>query len=275
MPKKQTQHAKTFNSYTSTRYNATKHGALSCVPVLPWENAEDFDQLQDELIIEYSPQGASEKHLVLEIANCIFRKQRIYRAENALIMKNISRSSSYSLKEAAHLLMPHIDLDTSFQSQSMDFKSILHDNNENDQGEDLKAHKKYLAEVQVIIDSDFSYEEMLKKCPTITVELWNDWVNDEESDYTPDKQSFKKFLVLEIVKWCESNSNEVQARPFLKQQLVGLSYVTNNDMDHLQRHETTLDRRLEKSLIMLLKLQEIRLMRSGATISNQAVNSVL
>lgn len=275
MQQKQSQSSKSSNSYTSTRYNATKHGALSRVAVLPWEDSAEFDKLQARLITEYNPQSASEEHLVCEMANCIFRKQRIYKAENALIMKSISSLSSYSLRKAANLLVPNIELDTSFQSKDLDLKSVLHHNDENEQSDYLKAQRQYLSEVKAIIDSDFSYEEMLKQCPAGAVKIWNDWVNDEENGYTPDKKSFTKFLELEIVKWCEENSNEVRARPYLKQQLVGLSYVPNNNTDQLQRHEIALDRRFEKSLVMLIKLQEIRALRSDSTLIDQNVNSVL
>lgn len=129
MPK-QRQSTKTTNSYATTRYNATKHGVLSRVPILPWENAEEFKHLQEALIKEYNPQGASEEHLVLEMANCIFRKQRVYQAENALITKNMSTSSCYSLKKAVSLLVPEVTMDTSFRSKELNLASVLHDSEE-------------------------------------------------------------------------------------------------------------------------------------------------
>ncbi len=280
MPRKQRQCTKTTNSYASTRYNATKHGALSRVPVLPWENADELAQLQDDLVKEYNPQGASEEHLVAEIANCIFRKQRVYQAENALIMSrignySIGNYSSGSLKRMANLLVPGVVLDTSFGSKDLDLKSALNTDSVNPQEAEIRAQNKYLSDVQAVIDSDLSYEKMLNHCPPAAVKIWHDWLGNEGSGYTPDKKSFKKFLTTEIIEWCEAHASEVQARPYIRQQLVGLSYVPNSDTDHLQRHETTLDRRLEKFLVMLIKIQENRAMKANTTILNQPANSVL
>lgn len=274
MPRKQRQSTKTTNSYASTRYNATKHGALSRVPVLPWENADEFAQLQDDLVKEYNPQGASEEHLVFEIANCIFRKQRVYQAENALIMSRIGNYSSGSLKRMANLLVPGVVLDTSFGSKDLDLKSALNTDSVNPQEAEIRAQNKYLSDVQAVIDSDLSYEKMLNHCPPAAVKIWHDWLGNEGGGYTPDKKSFKEFLTTEVIEWCEAHASEVQARPYIRQQLVGLSYVPNSDTDHLQRHETTLDRRLEKSVGMLLKLQEVRATKL-TTIIDQPANSVL
>ncbi len=105
MTKRQTKSTRNPDSYISTHYNATKHGVLSRVPVLPWEDTDEFAKLQETLMQEYKPQGTSEEYLVLEMANCIFRKQRVYQAENALITQKMNSASSYSLKREADLLV--------------------------------------------------------------------------------------------------------------------------------------------------------------------------
>jgi hypothetical protein len=276
MAKRQTKSIRSPDSYTSTRYNAIKHGALSRVPVLPWEDAEGFAKLQYNLVKEYAPQGASEEHLVLEMANCIFRKQRVYQAENALIIRNMRRSSGYSLKNDVDLLVPNIDLKSSLGSKELNFKEVLHDNEPyQEHDKNLVAHKKYLFEVQAVIHSDISYEEMLEQCPVASINIWNDWLNDEDSGYTPDKKSFKEFLQTEVVDWCNTNLSEIQGRPYLRQQLIGLSYTPSDDMERLQRHEATLDRRLEKSLAMLIKIQENRAIKANTSIIDQPTDSVL
>ncbi len=276
MPKRQRQSTKTDNSYTGTRHNAIKHGVLSRVPVLPWEDAAELTQLQDALIKEYNPQGASEEHLICEMANCIFRKQRLYTAENALIMKSMTVESSYTLRKAVNLLMPNTDLATvQLCNEELDRKSALYHDGESFQQDGINEQKHYLKEVQKVIDSNFSYEEMLKRCPAAAVDIWHEWLVDPESDYTPDQKSFKTFLDVEIIQWCEMNATEIQARPYLKQQLIGLAYVPNHDTDQLQRHEISLDRRFEKSLSMLLRLQELRAMRADTIIVSQPANSVL
>ena len=265
--------AKTPECYESTRYNATKHGALSKVPVLPWENAEDFSQLEDAFITEYNPQGASEEHLVLEMANCIFRKQRIYKAENALIISRTSIPSSYTLKRAANLIAPKVDLTPSVLDE-LNLGDILHDNKPLQENE-LVAFKKLLASIQAIIDLNCTYEEMLKRCPADTRKDWHDWLNAEDSIYTADAKSFIEFLKIEVIEWYEEKLKEFLARPYLKQQLIGLSHVPSHETENLQRHENALDRRFEKSLAMLLKIQEVRILKSEPSTLIQTVNSVL
>ncbi len=36
------------------------------------------------------------------------------------------------------------------------------------------------------------------------------------------KKGFKEFLATEIIEWFEAHTNKVQARPYLRQQLMGL-----------------------------------------------------
>ena len=98
MPKKYAPTPKTDNTYAQVRYNAVKHGALSRIPVLPWENETAHTQLQEELIDQYKPQGPAETHLVLELAKCIISKQRLYQAEKSHILNGMEDISNYSLK---------------------------------------------------------------------------------------------------------------------------------------------------------------------------------
>lgn len=117
---------------------------------------------------------------------------------------------------------------------------------------------------------------MSKQCPPAALKIWHDWIDDdEECVYTPDTESFKEFLAKEVIEWCEENLNEAQARPHLRQQMIGLSYIPDKDTEQLQRHEATLDRRFEKTLAMLMKLQEVRAMKSNTTLLDQPVISVL
>lgn len=275
MAKRQTKSIKTPNSYAKTRYNATKHGTLSCVPVLPWEDANEFAKLHEALMQEYQPQGASEEHLVTEIANCIFRKQRLYKAENALIVQRIS-SSSYFLKRDADLLTPSSNLKTEGSSLTIDLKQILYEERP-DQEYDraLIAHKKYLRDVQTVVDANLSYEEMLEQCPPDAIELWRDWLMDDGSGYVESKQSFMEFLQTEVIDWCENDLSIKQSLPQLRQQLVGLSYVPCDKMENLQRHEAALDRRFERNMVMLLRLQEVRKANSAVIVTDTSVNSVL
>jgi hypothetical protein len=57
--------------------NAVSHGAYSREVVLPWENAQDFNNLHEDLQNEYFPNGRSEEEAVLELAELHWRKRRL------------------------------------------------------------------------------------------------------------------------------------------------------------------------------------------------------
>ena len=116
---------------------------------------------------------------------------------------------------------------------------------------------------------------MLKRCPADTRKDWHDWLNAEDSIYTADAKSFIEFLKIEVIEWYEEKLKEFLARPYLKQQLIGLSHVPSHETENLQRHENALDRRFEKSLAMLLKIQEVRMLKSEPSTLIKTVNSVL
>jgi hypothetical protein len=85
------------NGYALSRYNSLNHGVLSRMRVLPWEDAQELEEIQNSFLEEHQPKGATEKYLVLELANIAFRRQRLYQAENALICKELRGLDGYYL----------------------------------------------------------------------------------------------------------------------------------------------------------------------------------
>jgi hypothetical protein len=76
-------------SYEAVRFNAMKHGVLSRHIVLPHEDRGEFDELLSALIMEHQPGGATEWHLVEELAGILWRKRRVLMAEGASINRNL------------------------------------------------------------------------------------------------------------------------------------------------------------------------------------------
>ena len=68
-------------SYQITRFNALKHGILARRVVLPHEDAGEFADLLAALVEEHRPTGATEAHLVAELAAIMWRQQRVLLAE--------------------------------------------------------------------------------------------------------------------------------------------------------------------------------------------------
>ena len=73
------------------RNNATKHGAFAQDLVLADEDVEEFKQLHQSVIAEWSPVGATEEHAVYILAQCFWASCRIERYhvnEMALIQEH-------------------------------------------------------------------------------------------------------------------------------------------------------------------------------------------
>lgn len=66
--------------------SALRHGAYSGLALLPGEDPVEFEGLHQALIHEHKPVGSSEKHLIMQITQCIWRLQNLStyrRAERA------------------------------------------------------------------------------------------------------------------------------------------------------------------------------------------------
>ena len=79
--------------YEVVRFNALKHGILSRYTVLSHENHADYESLVNSLMDEHLPAGATEQHLIEELASVIWNKRRVLQAEGATINKGLKESA--------------------------------------------------------------------------------------------------------------------------------------------------------------------------------------
>jgi hypothetical protein len=80
---------KTAQGKHNSSHNAMKHGLLSKELVISGkENRKEFEQLLEELIEDFQPQGRAELSLVETIAICDWRFRRTLRAEAAEIVSD-------------------------------------------------------------------------------------------------------------------------------------------------------------------------------------------
>ena len=61
--------------YKLSRFNAMRHGILSQHIVLAHEDGAQYQALLQALVEEHNPMGATEMHLIEEMAGCIWRKE--------------------------------------------------------------------------------------------------------------------------------------------------------------------------------------------------------
>ena len=95
--------------YEDTRFNATKYGILSRHTVLPWEDSEEYRELHEALIAEYTPEGPTQGHLVEEVAGLMWRKQRLRMAEAGAARDALGRLATERVRPPGSLL-PSFDL---------------------------------------------------------------------------------------------------------------------------------------------------------------------
>jgi hypothetical protein len=79
---KMTEGSKSKNSITPKKegnLNALVHGFYASEIVLPWESAEEFEQLHKDLKNEWSPDGRMEQETVVSLARLFWIKRRLMR----------------------------------------------------------------------------------------------------------------------------------------------------------------------------------------------------
>ena len=84
--------------------------------------------------------------------------------------------------------------------------------------------------------------------------------DDYDKDQTPyraDADSLRRFLESEVLPWYEKRELELDNRPLIRAQAHGEA-VDPDRLERLARYEVHLDRKLERMLAMLFKLQELR-----------------
>ena len=91
-----------------TRFNALRHGVLSRYTVLPWEDAAEYRDLVASLVVEHTPQGPTEEHLVEELAGVLWRKRRLRLAQAAAHRYGLDDALSQSRRTAKRAVV-HID----------------------------------------------------------------------------------------------------------------------------------------------------------------------
>lgn len=78
-----------------------------------------------------------------------------------------------------------------------------------------------------------------------------------QTRYRADAKSLRRFLESEILPWYEKRRQELDHRPLIRAQAFGEA-VDPHRLERLARYEVHLDRKLERTVAMLLKLQELR-----------------
>ena len=242
-------------SYEAVRFNAMKHGILSRLVVLAHEDHAEYADLLTALFEEHRPAGMTERHLVEELAAIIWRKRRVLMAEGAKINEG--------LKIAVNSPKLVMSSATPFQrgvtGEGSDLRDLLDATPEEiaerqrEAAIDLAATQKAASILRK--GGTKAYEKARRALIKESRDWWDEHVEEEEYQATADGLAL--FISESLEPICHRMAKEAQFTPDIKAQTLGEGLQAHR-LEKLNRYETHLDRKFERTLAMLLKLKELR-----------------
>ena len=246
-------------AYEVVRFNALKHGILSRYTVLSHENHADYESLVNSLMYEHLPAGATEQHLIEELASVIWRKRRVLQAEGATINKGLkesARSAKTVIPAAAPFEMGLSGENTDIRDL-MDLKPADVAESQQSAQHDLDATNKASAILRK--GGDHAYDKALRALLPDSREWWDSYV--EEDEYTADAEGLASFITEHLSPYCVQQEKESRHHDAIVNQTIGEGLQAYR-LEKLSRYETHLDRKFERTLAMLIKLKDLRSSRA-------------
>ena len=250
----------TRSAYEVVRFNALKHGILSRYTVLSHENHADYESLVDSLMDEHLPAGATEQHLIEELASVIWRKRRVLQAEGATINKGLkeSASSAKTVIPAAAPFVLGLSGDNTRIQDLMDLNPEEVTKNHQIAKHDVDVTNKASAILRK--GGDRAYEKALRALLPDSREWWEGYVEDEE--YSADAEGLSSFITEHLSPLCHQQEKEFRHHDAIVNQTIGEGLQAYR-LEKLSRYETHLDRKFERTLAMLIKLKDLRSSRAA------------
>ncbi|WP_287652128.1 hypothetical protein [Accumulibacter sp.] len=241
--------------YEAVRFNAMKHGILSRLVVLAHEDGGDFADLLAALIEEHKPAGMTERHLIEELAAIIWRKRRVLLAEAAKInegLKNVANNTKSVMASAAPFQRGLADENTQL-SDLMDETPEQIAETQREAELDVAATRK--ASAILYKGGPAAYDKALRALRQDSREWWQSQIEEEEHPATA--EGLACFIRESLEPFCIRATLEARYTPAIRAQALGEG-LRPHLLEKLNRYETHLDRKFERTLAMLLKLKELR-----------------
>lgn len=241
--------------YDAVRFNAMRHGILSRHIVLSHENAEEYHALLAALVEEHRPAGATEAHLVEELAGIMWRKRRVLQAEGASInqgLKGVARNAKGVIPAAA-------PFEFGLTGEGTDLRDLLNmtpdyvSQRQRESRHDLEATRKAAGILRR--GGANAYSKALRALQPDSRDWWQENVDDEEFAATAD--GLTEFIQKQLEPLCVAIEKEVRHHEAIKAQTLGEGLQAHR-LEKLTRYETHLDRKFERTLSMLVKLKDLR-----------------
>ena len=243
------------SNYEAVRFNALKHGILSRLVVLAHEDGAEFADLLAALIDEHQPAGLTERHLIEKLATIIWRKRRVLLAEGAKINQGLKSSA----RNAESVIQSAVPFEQGLSGKGTDIRDLVGLTPEEiaqryrDAELDLAATQKAAAILRK--GGANAYEKARRALIPETRDWWDDRVADEE--HPASAEGLAEFIRKTLEPICWQIATEAQFTPAIKAQTLGEG-LRAHLLENLNRYETHLDRKFERTLAMLLKLKDLR-----------------
>jgi len=245
------------------RFNALRHGVLSRYTVLPWEDETEYQSLLGALLAEHSPNGPTEEHLVEELAGIFWRKRRLRLAELAAHHRGLEDTTA-PFRDTVEAALVHLGTGKQIEGVFDAMRATPEETTEQqaDVDEDAAMTQKAL---KILRQGGIgAYEKALIALRDDTREWWKTSLDDEPEDLdedeeppTPDADGLQSFLESKLVPWYAQRCEELGNRPLIRAQAFGEA-LDIRKLERLGRYEVHLDRKLERMLVMLMRLKDLR-----------------
>ncbi|MBT5245830.1 MAG: hypothetical protein HOL66_16485 [Rhodospirillaceae bacterium] len=252
-----------------TRFNALKHGVLSRYTVLPWENADEYAALMASLVAEHRPNGPTEEHLVEELAGILWRKRRLRLAEAAAHQHGLENATE-PYRDTVKAALVHLHGGKQIERVVDAIRATPEETAV--EARDLDEDEGMTKDAVVILDAGKpkAYEQAVAVLRADTREWWEDLLSRDPGDYdedqepaTPNAAGLRRFIDRDLQPWYAQRRMELENRPLIRAQAFGQS-LDPDKLSRLARYEVHLDRKLERTLAMLLRLQDLRREMDGS-----------
>lgn len=246
-----------------TRFNALRHGVLSRYTVLPWEDADEYQALVEALTAENTPQGPTEEHLVEELAGVLWRKRRLRLAEAATHRRGLEGTLP-SYRNTVKVALAHLDATGKSERVIDAIRATAADTEE--EIADMEADEAMTRRAFDLLGSKRknAYEAALAILREDTRAWWADMLagerDEDDEDHEPvtaNAEGLHSFLEAKVLPWFDNRRKELANRPLIREQAFGEA-LDPDKLERLGRYEVHLDRKLERTLSMLLRLKDLR-----------------
>ncbi len=243
-------------SYQITRFNALKHGILARLVVLPHEDAGEFTDLLAALVEEHRPAGATEAHLVAELAAIMWRQRRVLLAEGAAINAGLLAVTKHSFDNPIESAVP---FERALSGKGTDLRDLVTATPDEiaERQRQAALDRQATERAAVILDKGAAnaYDKALRALPGDGGDWWREWIEDEADKANADELA--DFIRNQLLPYFRNAESQARHQPAIRAQTLGEGLQVHR-LEKLNRYETHLDRKFERTLAMLVKLKELR-----------------